>query len=160
MRCRVNSGRLPVIMEKGMNSDVCSVVREVAFCMFSFRFNGRRESSVAPLPAIMLQLATGCMTARLTVVKGKPVKKQQLVSFTALTGRNTPFPLELWRKITAMRGSHLWYYALECKPVAYLPQMLTRALTRCRDGAGIWSPRGARFPNQAFRLGHIPNRFY
>ena len=58
-----------------MGSSSFSDIRDASMCLFSFCFNGSRESSVCSLKSDSVELTSPSITRRLCVLKGRSASK-------------------------------------------------------------------------------------
>lgn len=70
-----------------------SLLRDTAIMMFAYCMNGLHDSSVTSLLASNVELGNHEVGARLTVVKGKPASRVQLVKYRRMS--KVPSPIDL-----------------------------------------------------------------
>lgn len=147
----LSAAQLKKVWELGMSSSQACVVCQAAMCMFAYAFNGLRESSVCSTQARNVEFRTGTMTARLSIVKGRPASCEPLVRFTR--SRQSTSPLDLCVRFKSMRGAHQRFFAQPGDPERWSSGMLSKALEDCLAACGIVAPLDCKYKSHSLRCG-------
>lgn len=136
----------------GMASDSPSVVRDCVVLTFSYCMNEQRESSVLSIPADNITLADDCVTARLSVMKGKEASSVQLVAYSRLLP-GVGSPLDLWKRWSHCRWSHPRFFVLVGEPVHWTSGKLTAMTKSCLSALVVTAPTRGKFTSHSCRIG-------
>lgn len=151
VRCGISASVVQRIWGMGMSTDSPALLRDAALCVFAYCMNGLRESSVLSILHTNVAMDSNKLTARLSVVKGKPASQVSLVSYARWN--DLPGAIDLWLRWYHARGGHVRFFALAGERVSATSGGMTRSLLNCLTALDATPPPGGKYTSHSLRIG-------